>query len=234
MGFQYNSNQTMKCSPKAVLFDAYGTLFDVYSIGQLAEQMFPGQGERLANMWRDKQVEYTRLRSMAGRYKPFSELTRDALMFCGEALGLAMTPAAADALMQQYGRLEAFPENLGALKRMRDAGLPLAIHSNGEPEWLAGLIEQAGFSGLFEAVLSAHQVGCYKVDARVYQLAPDVFRCKAEDLLFVSSNGWDACGATWFGFKTFWVNRRGAPNEWLDVAPTFQGRNLDDVAKLVC
>lgn len=224
----------MKFSPKAILLDAYGTLLDVYSVGQMAETLFPGHGDRLARMWRDKQVDYTRLRSMAGRYKPFEEITRDALEFCGEALGLSMQPSQVRALMDQYGRLSAFPENAAVLSQLRAAGHRLAIHTNANPEMIAQAVQSAGLSGLFDTVLSAHTAQRYKIDAEVYRLAIDHFGCRADEMLFVSSNGWDACGATWFGFTTFWVNRSGAPRERLDVAPSYEGKSLVDVAKLVC
>jgi 2-haloacid dehalogenase len=230
---QYNGGLTMPFHPKAILFDAYGTLFDVYSVSALAQELFPGKGEALARMWRDKQVEYTRLRSMAGQYKPFSEITAEALQFCGEALGLAMTPQASQALLGQYSRLAAFSENLAALKRIKAGGVKVAIHSNGNPEMLACAVSSAGMNGIFDAVLSAHSVGRYKVDPAVYQLAVDHFSLPAQDMLFVSSNGWDICGAAWFGFKTFWVNRAGAPAENLGVTPTFVGKNLTDVADQV-
>lgn len=224
----------MTFRPQAICFDAYGTLFDVYSVGQKAETLFPGQGARLAALWRDKQVEYTRLRSMAGQYVPFWDVTVDALRFCCQSLGVSLGPAQEEALMAQYSQLSPFPENLQALQRMRDAGIRLAIHSNGNPEMIAKAVESAGMSGVFETVLSAHQVRRYKIDAQVYQLAPDYFGCAASSLLFVSSNGWDVCGAAWFGFKAFWVNRAGAPREQLGIAPHYEGRNLADVAELVC
>lgn len=221
-------------TPKAICFDAYGTLFDVHSVGQLAESLFPGKGKALSQLWRDKQVEYTRLRSMSGRYKPFWEITVDALNYCGAALGLDLGAAQRDALMAQYARLSAFPENLQALQRLQASGLPLAIHTNGNPEMIAQAVESAGMSGIFSTVLSADRVRRYKVDASVYQLAPDFFNCQASELLFVSSNGWDICGATWFGFKTLWVNRSGAPAECLDVMPSYIGSSLNDVVALVC
>jgi 2-haloacid dehalogenase len=223
----------MNMRPTAICFDAYGTLFDVYSIGVKAEALFPGKGARLAAVWRDKQVEYTRLRSMAGQYVPFWDITVDALRFCCESLGLVLGRAQEEALMAQYSRLSPFPENLQALQRMREAGIRLAIHSNGNPEMIAKAVESAGMSGVFETVLSAHQVRRYKIDAEVYQLAPDYFGCTASDLLFVSSNNWDVCGAAWFGFTTFWVNRAGAPREQLGVAPHYEGASLVDVADLV-
>lgn len=224
----------MSLKPKAILFDAYGTLFDVYSIAQRAESLFPGQGSALAQRWRDKQVEYTRLRSMAGRYKPFWDITIDALRFCGSALGLAMSEREVNALMSEYARLSAFPENRAALQKMKSAGFPLAIHSNGNRAMIDSAVESAGMKGLFDAVLSADSVKCYKIDDRVYALATDHFKATAGEMLFVSSNGWDVCGATWFGFKTFWVNRALAPREMLDVAPTYEGQTLTDVADLVC
>lgn len=224
----------MEFSPKAILFDAYGTLFDVYSVGQTAEALFPGQGAALSKMWRDKQVEYTRLRSMAGQYKNFWDITQDALMFCGAALGLPLLPNHVETLMAQYRRLSAFPENLQALQRLRNAGVPLAIHSNGNPEMIASAVESAGMSGLFDAVLSADSVQRYKIDPQVYQLAVDHFQQPAAKMLFVSSNGWDVCGATWFGFKTFWVNRAAMPLEVLDVQPNYTGQNLMDLVEVVC
>lgn len=224
----------MRSQPKAICFDAYGTLFDVYSVGRLAESLFPGKGSALAQMWRDKQVEYTRLRSMSGHYKPFWDITSDALRYCCEALGLVLGASQAQALMGQYARLSAFAENRDALQRMRSAGLPLAILTNGNPEMIGQAVESAGMSGLFATVLSADQVRRYKVDASVYQLATDFFACEPADVLFVSSNGWDVCGATWFGFTTFWVNRSNAPAEVLDVSPTHVGSSLAEVADLVC
>ena len=232
--FQYNPLLTMQAMPKAICFDAYGTLLDVYSVGQLAESLFPGKGIALAQMWRDKQVEYTRLRSMSGRYKPFWGITHDALMYCGAALGLELDDAQTGVLMGQYARLTAFPESLQALQRMRGLGLPLAILTNGNPDMIGQAVESAGMTQLFSAVLSADQVQRYKVDASVYQLASDFFGCGASELLFVSSNGWDICGAAWYGMETFWVNRSKAPAEVLDVSPTFVGRSLTEVADLVC
>ena len=224
----------MRPAPKAICFDAYGTLFDVYSVGQLAESYFPGRGSALAQMWRDKQVEYTRLRSMSGQYKPFWDITRDALKYCGAALGLDLSAAQSETLMGQYAHLSAFPENLQALQRLQASGLPLAILTNGNPDMIGQAVERAGMSKMFSAVLSADQVRRYKVDASVYQLATDYFDCAASELLFVSSNGWDVCGATWYGFKTFWVNRSKAPPEVLDVSPTVVGQSLTEVADLVC
>lgn len=216
-------------TPDAVLFDAYGTLFDVYSVGLAAEQLFAGRGDALALLWRDKQIEYTRLCSMSGRYRPFWDLTRAALRFAALRLGLALDRAAEDRLMNQYRHLSAFPENREVLQALKDRGIRAGILSNGDPEMLAVAIRSAGFQDLIDPVLSAHAVRRFKTDAAVYQLGPDAFGLPARKILFVSSNGWDAIGATWFGYTTLWVNRAGAPLEQLDTEPSRIGSSLRDV-----
>ena len=216
-------------APAAVLFDAYGTLFDVYSVGLLAEQLYPGQGGALALLWRDKQIEYTRLASMSGQYRPFWDLTRAGLRFAVLRLGLAPDAVSEDRLMNQYRHLSAFPENREVLEGLRARGLRAGILSNGDPEMLAVAIRSAGLSDLIDPVLSADAVRRFKTDPAVYQLGPDALGLPARKILFVSSNGWDAIGATWFGFTTLWVNRAGLPLEQLDTAPTRTGRSLRDV-----
>ena len=183
-------------APRAVLFDAYGTLFDVYSVGLLAEQLFPGFGERLAVLWRDKQIEYTRLTSMSGQYKPFWELTRAGLRFAAKRLGLTLAATAEDRLMNQYRHLSAFPENRDVLAELKARDIPAGILSNGDPEMLGVAVKSAGFSGLLAQVLSVHPLRKYKTDPAVYALGPQAFGLAAKEILFVSSNGWDAIGAT--------------------------------------
>ncbi len=216
-------------SPKAVLFDAYGTLFDVYSVGMLAEQLFPGQGDKLAQLWRDKQIEYTRLVSMSGRYRPFWELTRAGLRFAALRLGLNLEPAAEERLMNQYRHLSAFPENRDVLAELKRRGVPAGILSNGDPEMLGVAVKSAGFADLLQHVISVHATQRYKTDPATYALGPAAFGLAAKEILFVSSNGWDAIGATWYGYTTLWVNRAGAPLEQLDTAPTRIGSSLRDV-----
>ena len=215
--------------PEAVLFDAYGTLFDVYSVGLLAEQLFPGRGDALATLWRDKQIEYTRLASMSGRYRPFWDLTRAGLRFAALKLGLTLERPDEDRLMNQYRHLSAFPENREVLAALKDRGIRAGILSNGDPEMLAVAIKSAGFSDLIDPVLSAHAVQRFKTDGAVYALGPQALGLPAKKILFVSSNGWDAIGATWYGFTTLWVNRGGAPLEQLDTEPTRIGSSLRDV-----
>ena len=216
-------------APRAVLFDAYGTLFDVYSVGLLAEQLFPGQGEKLGVLWRDKQIEYTRLVSMSGQYRPFWDLTRAGLRFAAQRLGLALDAAAEERLMNQYRHLSAFPENLEVLRALQSRGIKAGILSNGDPEMLGVAVRSAGFSGLLDPVLSVHGIRKYKTDPAAYALGPQALGLPARDILFVSSNGWDAIGATWYGYTTLWVNRAGLPLEQLDTAPSRIGSSLREV-----
>lgn len=215
--------------PRAVVFDAYGTLFDVYSVALLAEQLFPGRGEALGLLWREKQIEYTRLSSMGGHYRPFWELTRAGLRFAALRLGLSLDDAAEAQLMNQYRHLSAFPENLDVLRALKARGVPCAILSNGDPEMLAVAVKSAGFEPYLDHVLSVHAVRRYKTDPATYALGPQALGLPARQILFVSSNGWDAIGATWFGYTTLWVNRAGLPLDPLGTEPTRTGTSLRDV-----
>ena len=216
-------------APRAVLFDAYGTLFDVYSVALLGEQLFPGFGERLALLWRDKQIEYTRLTSMSGRYQPFWELTRAGLRFATQRLGLTLGVADEDRLMNQYRHLSSFPENREVLAELKARGIPAGILSNGDPDMLGAAVESAGFAGLLAHVISVHALRKFKTDPATYALGTQAFGLPAHAILFVSSNGWDAIGATWAGYTTLWVNRAGLPLEQLGTAPTRTGTSLRDV-----
>ena len=215
--------------PEAVLFDAYGTLFDVYSVALAAEQLFPGKGEALSLLWRDKQIDYTRLLTMSGRYQPFWDVTRAGLRYAALRLKLMLDRTGEDRLMNEYRHLSAFPENLPLLQALKARGIRAGILSNGDPDMLAVAIKSAGFAGLIDPVLSVHGVRRFKTDAAAYQLGPDALRLPAKKILFVSSNCWDAVGATWFGYTTLWVNRAGAPLEQLDTVPSREGSSLRDV-----
>lgn len=214
---------------RAVVFDAYGTLFDVHSVAGLAEQLFPGSGDALSRLWRQKQLEYSWLREMSGRYKPFQEITRDALRFAAGQLALSMRPEHEAGLMDQYASLPAFPENLSTLRALKAAGLPLGILSNGNREMIEASVRNAGMTGIFEHLLSSQDVETFKTTATIYALAPSAFGCPAREILFVSSNCWDAIGARWYGYTSFWINRTGAPLEQLDTQPDYMGNLLTDV-----
>ena len=218
---------------RAIAFDAYGTLFDVYSVGALAEQLFPGKGAELAALWRSTQIGYTQLRTLGGRYAPFWQVTEDALLYSARRLGLDLSEDGRRRLMNQYTCLSAFPENLGALKELKRTGLPLAILSNGTPEMLDIAVKSAGMSGLFDHLLSVEAVKKYKTAPEAYRLGPEAFKLPAREILFVSSNGWDAIGAAGFGYTTFWINRGGQPLEELGVQPDAEGRLLTDVVAYV-
>jgi 2-haloacid dehalogenase len=216
-------------TPRAVLFDVYGTLFDVYSVSRRLDELFPGQGAPLAALWRDKQIEYTRLCSMSGRYRPFSELTRAALRHAGARFAVELSAAAEQLLMDEYQRLRPFDENLGVLRELKSRGVRAGVLSNGDPAMVSAVIAHAGLQALLDPVLSAHAVQRFKTDPAVYALGPQALQLPARDILFVSSNGWDAIGATWYGYTTLWINRAQLPLEALDTEPTRSGCTLRDV-----
>ncbi|MDR5805452.1 MULTISPECIES: haloacid dehalogenase type II [unclassified Caballeronia] len=227
-------------SPRAVIFDAYGTLFDVHSVVSVAEQLFPGKGEPLSQLWRQKQIEYTQLRTLAdpsgSHYAPFWDITIDALRHAAARLGLAdaLTSAAEKRLMDEYACLSAFPDTVTALKQWRErAGIPLAILSNGNPPMLDIAIKSAGMTGLFDHVLSVDAVRAYKPAAAAYELGTRAFGVAAREIVFVSSNGWDIAGATWFGYTTFWINRAGLPVEELGLAPRATGRGMAELIEFI-
>jgi 2-haloacid dehalogenase len=166
---------------------------------------------------------------MSGRYKPFWDITRDALRFSAQRLSLTLDAATERRLMDQYARLRAFPEGREALRDLRRMGLPLAILSNGNRQMLAASVDSAGMQDCFDHLLSSESVGAFKTDARIYDLGPAAFDCTAGEILFVSSNCWDAVAATWYGYRAFWINRSGAPLEVLDTEPDGVGSLLSDV-----
>jgi 2-haloacid dehalogenase len=218
---------------RAVLFDVYGTLLDVYAVTRRAEELFPGHGTRLAMLWRDKQIEYSRLRTMSGRYASFSQVTRDALEFTLEALRLPATNDHLQQLQDEYKRLAPFVDVAPALACLRDSGLRVGVLSNGDPEMLETALVNAGLHRFIDPVLSADQVRAFKTDPSVYALGPRTLKLPASDILFVSSNCWDACGAAWYGYTTFWINRSGQPLERLGVQPHATGRDLLEAADLL-
>ena len=218
---------------KAIAFDAYGTIFDVHSVAVLADTQWPGRGAELAATWRTKQIDYTRLRTMSGRYEPFSRVTRDALTAAARHLGLPLSDDAAQALMTQYDRLDVFADAAAALRELKTLGLPLAILSNGDPAMLDAVVANGDLDAMFDHLLSVDSVGKFKTAPEAYALGPAAFGCEVNEILFVSSNAWDACGATWYGYTTFWINRAGLSFEELGVQPTATGRTMDAVISFV-
>lgn len=220
----------MKTEPQALVFDAYGTLFDVHSVTRLADSLFPGRGAALSQAWRAKQLEYTWLRSLMGRYDDFNAVTAQALDWAIESLGLAAKPDGRKALMHAYRTLGLFPEVRASLERL-GARRPLAILSNGHPDMLDAVVDHNELRVLFgERVFSVHEAGVFKPDPRVYAIAAAQMELAPAAIGFVSSNGWDAAGAKSFGFRAFWVNRGKAPVERLGSPPD---AIVDDLAGLV-
>ncbi len=218
--------------PKAVLFDAYGTLFDVYSVAQLADKLFPGHGQALSVLWRDKQIEYTRLVTTSNHgahYQPFWELTHAALVYATKKIALMASPADIDQLMNQYHHLTAYPENRDVLLALRAKGITTGILSNGNPAMLATAVKSAGLQDVLNHVISVDAIRKYKTHPDAYALGEAACGLPAAQIAFVSSNSWDALAATWYGYQTLWVNRHNAPFEELGTQPTRVGTNLRDV-----
>jgi 2-haloacid dehalogenase len=217
---------------RACVFDAYGTLFDVASAAAACQSVPAERRAGLSALWRDKQLQYTWLRSLQGRYVDFWQVTGDALDFALDSLDLARPDRRAD-LMGLYRRLSAFSEVPGVLRALRGAGFVTAILSNGTPAMLAEAVAAAGLGRVFDAVLSVDALGAYKTDRRVYQYALDQLGVAAGDVLFVSSNGWDAYAASDFGMRAAWCNRAGLPCERLPGAPDFEIRALTELPALL-
>ena len=216
-------------APRAVLFDAYGTLFDVYSVAEAAETLFPGAGERLGTLWRDKQIEYTRLCSMSGQPRSFADCTRAGLRYAARRLELTLDDDGERQLMAAYERLAPFPENRAVLEALHTRGIRTGVLSNGDPAMLDAVVRHAGFERWLDPVLSVEATGRFKTDPATYALGTAALGMDAADIVFVSSNCWDAIGATWFGYTTLWINRFGLPLEELGTEPTRTGTRLTDV-----
>lgn len=216
---------------RALVFDAYGTLFNVHSVMTTCEALFPGKGRELSQLWRAKQLEYSWLRSLMGRYVDFNQVTRESLQFACQALALTYSDTALAELNQAYRTLALFDDTLLTLEQLRrqQPAVKLAILSNGAVEMLNAVVSYNKLDSMLDAVLSVDEVGIFKPDPRVYQLCCDRLGVDRDQIGFVSSNGWDAAGAKSFGFKTFWINRTTAPVDALGVTPD---RVLNSLAEL--
>jgi 2-haloacid dehalogenase len=212
----------------AVLFDLYGTLLDVHSVAGRADQLFPGRGSALSQLWRDKQLEYSRLRTMSSRYVPFTQVVEDALQYACDALHLPLDSAGRGLLMHEFTQLTPFADAVPALQRLLAADLTVGVLTNGDPGQMEDALHGAGLDDYFDVLLSADQARAYKTAPAVYELGPLTLGHPAAELLLISSNGWDAIGAKWYGYRSFWVNRASAPIERLDGQPDGIGRSLSD------
>ncbi|WP_417523057.1 haloacid dehalogenase type II [Marinovum sp.] len=216
------------------IFDAYGTLFDVAAAARLAAEE-PGQGHwadkwpALAADWRAKQLQYTWLRAITGDHCDFWQVTQNGLDWALEKQGLEGDAELRERLLALYWELQAYPEVPQMLAALKSAGLNTAILSNGSPDMLNGAVGSAGLEELLDDVLSVESVGIFKPAKQVYDMVGARFDCTPEQVLFVSSNGWDAAGAAAYGFRTVWVNRAGEP---MDRLPGRPGEVLSDLTRI--
>lgn len=219
------------------VFDAYGTLFDVAAAARQAaeEPEFPALKDKwmeVAGQWRLKQLQYTWLRAVADAHADFWDVTQDGLDWALEATGLNGDAALRKRLLDLYWELEAYSEVPAMLSALKDAGYNTAILSNGSPAMLDGAVQSAGVGAVLDDVLSVESVGVFKPDARVYDLVGQRFNCAKDEVLFVSSNGWDAGCATGYGFVTAWVNRASEPVDRLPWTPTHILSDLTTIPNL--
>ena len=212
--------------PKAYVFDAYGTLFDVHSVIEAARAITTDP-QALSTLWRQKQLEYTWLRSLMGRYEDFWSVTEHALRFALGRLRIDASSHQVSMLMDAYLALACFPEVRGALERLR--GKPLGILSNGAPRMLDAVVRANGLERTIAHVLSVDTVKIYKPSPKAYELAPRAFGLAAGDVLFVSSNAWDVAGAKAFGYQTCWCNRQQAPMDVLGLTSDYEVERLDQL-----
>ena len=211
---------------KAVVLDAYGTLFDVYSIQAFADHLYPGMGAEIAVKWRDKQIEYTRLITQSDPHNPsgsqyfrsFWELTQLSLVYTLDRLQLNRDSGQVEELLAQYAHLKAFPENLTVLQKIKAMGITTAILSNGSMDMLTSALKSARMEDVVDHLISVDEVRLFKTSPESYGLVQQTMPVQKDEVLFVSSNAWDALGATWFGFRTLWVNRAGLPPETIGRA----------------
>ena len=202
---------------QALVFDVYGTLFDVHSVKEQAEALYPDHGEAISKRWREKQLEYSFLRQLNGQYVPFSQVTQDALRYTLLELKRHVTEEQITTLMETYLTLDVYPEVSSVLETMADKRL--VVFSNGSHDMLDPLIEQSGLADRFEHLVSVDDIKQYKPAPASYMHALNTLGLKREEILFMSSNGWDITGAKSFGFKTAWINRNGLPVEELNLDP---------------
>lgn len=215
---------------RGIVFDLYGTLFDVHSVAAPCDSYHPGRGREISAVWRQKQLEYTWLRSLMGAYVDFEQVTHDALVFASRHLKLPLDVAACDALCGEYLKIQPFAEVPAALARLQALGLPLAILSNGTVNSIHSVVAAARLEHRFSHLISADNARIFKPHDSVYQLAEQQMLCSRAELLFVSSNAWDASGARHFGYPVCWINRSGNTFDELGQSPDHIVQGLQQLA----
>ena len=218
---------------KGILFDAF-PIFDLRPIGALAESLYPNKGAALDTLWRTKLFEYNWLRVASQRYADFDTVCEDALVCAARILKLDLSEQNRARLLDAYLQLRAYADVLPAIKAFKAAGLRLGFLSNLTPKMLASGIKNSGLDGLFDQVLSTESARTYKPDPKAYRMGMDAFSVLARDeIVFVASAEWDAAGAKWFGYRTFWLNRLNLPSEELGITPDGVGSTMADLANFV-
>jgi 2-haloacid dehalogenase len=209
------------------------TVFDTRPIAALAERVFPGRGEEMSALWRTRQFEYTWLRTVGHQYADFWQVTEEALIFSCKSLKLEVTKPDRDRLMQGYLDLRAWPDALAVLKGLKAGGMRMVFLSNFTAAMLDQAVKNSGLEGIFEDHLSTDRVRAFKPDPRAYNMAISAFGLRKEEIAFAAFGGWDAAGAKWFGYPTFWVNRMHVAAEDLGAVPDGTGKDLTDLATFV-
>ena len=217
---------------KAIAFDGLA-VFDLRPVAALTEQIFPGHGEALGALWRTRQFEYTWLRTAGQQYADFWQVTEQALLFSCRSLKLELTRSSSDQLMQSYLQLKAWPDALPALTGLKASGLRMAFLSNFTTTMLDHAVKNSGLENIFEDHLSTDRVRAFKPDPRTYAMATKAFGLHRQEIAFAAFGGWDATGAKWFGYPTFWVNRAQATAEELGASSDGTGKDLKDLAAFV-
>ncbi len=213
----------------AYVFDAYGTLFDVHAAVARHRDAVGPQAERLSEMWRIKQLEYTWTLSLMGRFRDFRDLTAASLDAAAAMADCTLASGLRAALIAAYEELDAFPDVVPVLTALRAGGARTAILSNGTGPMLDNAVRAAGLSALFDAVISVDELRVFKPKSEVYGLVGRHLGTSPDEVTFLSSNRWDVAGATAFGFRAVWLNRTGKADEYLDLAPTRVIGSLSDL-----
>jgi 2-haloacid dehalogenase len=222
------ANPAVRKPVKALLFDAF-PLFDPRVVVAVAERLYPEKATLLLQAWRSRQFEYQWLRTLGNRYVDFLRATDDSLMFAARQTGVALSSGAREELMSTYTNLQVWADTHEVLPRLREWGFSLSILSNMTAQALEAALTRADLRGLFSHVLSTDRVRSYKPARAAYQLGVDTLGLDREEVLFVAFAGWDAAGAAWFGYPTYWLNRMGSVPEELGISPDGTGSDLNSL-----
>jgi 2-haloacid dehalogenase len=217
---------------KAIAFDGF-PIADPRPVFAKAEELFPGRGSALSEAWRTRLFEYTWLRTLGGRYVDFWQVIEESLIYAAKVSNIDLSADQREVLMQTWFMLKAWPDVAPALKEFKAAGIRMAFLANLTEKMLDAVMKNSGLEGFFEPHLSTDRVRAFKPDPRAYQMGVDAFKLKKEEIVFAAFAGWDAAGAKWFGYPTFWINRARTPVEELGVMPDGIGSGMADLVKFV-